>query len=371
MTGICAGKRGSVSLGDIIIPDKTFLADSGKEIIVNDEQRQLQDGNICSLSNELLGWVRHFNKWKEPINELRYRLPHLSEGQNDNRPEVKRHISPMATFMAVRRDDPFHRDDPFYSWRSVARKTESLEMEGFFFFKTANNHKGVNYLIAKGVADFADDQKDDIFHHFASTASAVYALLFIKEYVNDFDMPRSTNHPQLPFYYFEDDHLYFMQSNRSYGKIPFCLSSIDSATSSKISHLIKDWKIIHMESEKLYYSIRKLPQFLLRLKYKINDDESKRTQQNSAIETLKQFQKQLVEFDSKISTIDPSIQSLACINEIKSLKKCIMPLTKEINNANSIGIIEDSFAIADHICLLTFELLSIADKYIARDFGIQ
>ncbi len=47
--------------------------------------------------------------------------------------------------------------------------------------------------MVKGVCDYADTQKDDTYHDFASRASALYALSFIQDYVTNERLPRSLN----------------------------------------------------------------------------------------------------------------------------------------------------------------------------------
>ena len=62
-------------------------------------------------------------------------------------------------------------------------------MEGAIFYRTVADFSGIHALLVKGVCDYADSDKDDSYHHYASSVSATYVLFFIREYVYADRMP--------------------------------------------------------------------------------------------------------------------------------------------------------------------------------------
>src|SRR5205823_4954435 len=72
MTGICAGDKRYVALGDLIVAERTFAYDGGK--IVKDEHGQgvhLHDTITYQLHENILRFVGLFNQWKPRLASLR------------------------------------------------------------------------------------------------------------------------------------------------------------------------------------------------------------------------------------------------------------------------------------------------------------
>ena len=90
----------------------------------------------------------------------------------------RRYIAPMASGSAVRSDNPFG------EIRIPKRNTIAIDMEGATFYRVVSEFPGIQSLLVKGVSDYADSDKDDTYHKYAASVSAVYMLSFIKEYVN-------------------------------------------------------------------------------------------------------------------------------------------------------------------------------------------
>jgi hypothetical protein len=83
----------------------------------------------------------------------------------------------MASGSAVRKDDPFE------EIKRPVRSTYAIDMEGAAFYRTAADFKDVRALLVKGVADYADKNKDDSYHMYAAKASAAYIVSVIEEYI--------------------------------------------------------------------------------------------------------------------------------------------------------------------------------------------
>jgi nucleoside phosphorylase len=253
MTGFCAGDKRFVALGDLIVAERTFAYDSGK--IVKDEYGQevhLHDTITYQLHENILRFVGLFNQWKPrlaslprpvskqyqrdlllekllseptmsvkaiPLEELERYIPAwrvlIHELQQEPEPfllpslelrdkamierlyygptpfpfkdpsEARCHIRPLASGNAVRSDAPFK------EIQIPVRGAVAVDMEGAAFGRIMERFSAVEWLIVKGVSDYADHEKDDSYRSYAAAASAMYSLSFIEEYVTQERFPVS------------------------------------------------------------------------------------------------------------------------------------------------------------------------------------
>lgn len=184
MTGFCAGDKKAVKLGDLVIAERAFLYDSGKwKITEEGYSKKEADVYTFELSSALLSFVRGFDGWKALVSGVAW--PVSADPTLELSTPVD-HIETIASGSSVRGDSPF--DDV----RSQVRKAIALDMEGAAFYRTAEEFPGLNALLVKGIADYADSSKDDRYHDYASRVSAAYMLSFIKEYVTTERLPRQS-----------------------------------------------------------------------------------------------------------------------------------------------------------------------------------
>jgi nucleoside phosphorylase len=251
MTGICAGDRQKVKLGDIIVADRTFTYDNGK--FVRDEHRQvyLYDTDTRHADPTVLQFVRMFDAWKSSVVTLprpcsrrqqrEWLLCQLLKGTtlrvddispellNKNAPAWRKIVHDLQrkphcylTKDRMLRDkaiieelfyseeifpfqDPtqpecyiapmasgsaIRGDDPFDTIRIPVRGTAGIDMEGATFYRTMVDFPGIHSLLVKGVSDYADREKDDEYHNYAAEIAALYVFAFIKEYVTSDLMPK-------------------------------------------------------------------------------------------------------------------------------------------------------------------------------------
>ncbi len=245
MTGICAGNREQVALGDVIVAERAFDADAGK-IMLDKRQRkqQLYDTRTYEPDSDILHFVRMFDAWesaalglKRPISKRQQRdwllstLLHLATPRVDDIPiiELEQHApdwksivtelprgtpryltedralieKEMVRQLFYTKDFPYtdpqeprrfiapmasgsavRSDNPFEEIRKPVRGTLAYEMEGATFYRVVAEFTGIRALVVKGVCDYADPDKDDSYHQYAAAISASYMLSFIKEFVN-------------------------------------------------------------------------------------------------------------------------------------------------------------------------------------------
>jgi hypothetical protein len=65
----------------------------------------------------------------------------------------------------------------------LVRNTVALDIEATTFYRIVAEFPGVRALLVKGVSDYADQDKNDAYHDYASAVSAAYILSFVKEYL--------------------------------------------------------------------------------------------------------------------------------------------------------------------------------------------
>ena len=245
MTGICAGDKSSVALGDLIVAERTFTYDSGKFALDQHGQRvHLHDALTHQLDANILGFVSMFDAWKPLVAQL-HRPPSKRQQRewllntllDEQTPTVKQipqdilethapvwrriihelQSGPdpiLSSSMALRErseienrhygKDPFpyadptearcyikplasssavRSDDPFWDIQVPVRGAVAIELEGAAFSATVDSFPEEKWLIVKGVSDYADSDKDDSYRHYSCAASAIYALCFIRTYV--------------------------------------------------------------------------------------------------------------------------------------------------------------------------------------------
>ncbi len=173
MPGICAGDKQSVRLGDLIIADQAYLYDSGKNTLNAERERTFHsDATAYQTSQLVQSLIKTFESER------------FSAIKADQHTGTTYHIGAIASGNAVRADHPFE--------TSVfpIRKTLAIDMEGTALYRAIRDFPEIHALLAKGVSDFADSDKNDAYHKQASSVSARYMLAFIRKYVNTHYMPR-------------------------------------------------------------------------------------------------------------------------------------------------------------------------------------
>lgn len=173
LTGMCAGRRGEVSLGDVIVADRIYRFDHGK-LIAADEGRRVELHRDLATYHLDPAWKREVALlarepgWKAALLEARPSSPGAPE------PPLQVHVGAIAVGETIREDpEVFGRLE-----RHVGR-TLGLAMEA-----TSIEHvvarAGTKTVIAKAVSDFADAGKDESSRAFACRASAEFLLALFR-----------------------------------------------------------------------------------------------------------------------------------------------------------------------------------------------
>ncbi len=188
MTGICAGYKRKVRLGDLVIAEYAYHYEEGKVRINKDSQKeQIPEAKTHDTTPQAIQYAKGFEAWKEPVVEMKRLKLKREELKDSEQPRCL--VAPMASGMAVRSDNPFPRLIKFLN-----RKTVALDMEAAAFYRTLRGFPDIHALVVKGVCDYADMNKNDNYQEYAARASAIYLLRFIQHYVTNTTMPRRDDH---------------------------------------------------------------------------------------------------------------------------------------------------------------------------------
>ncbi len=182
MTGICAGDKKKVKLGDLVVAEYAYHYEEGKVEIDKDRQK-IHSPQLMThgTAKRILQYAHNFSTWEEPLAGMK---PLKMKREHKRAEHTKCLIAPMASGSAVRSDNPFP------ELRLYNRKTAALDMEAAAFYLTLHDFPDIYSLVVKGVCDYADMRKNDAYHRYAAHASAIYLLYFIREYVTEETMPR-------------------------------------------------------------------------------------------------------------------------------------------------------------------------------------
>jgi nucleoside phosphorylase/tetratricopeptide (TPR) repeat protein len=188
MTGICAGDRNKVKLGDLIVATSAYHPEEGKITVgTNDQPVHLPETREAGATTQVRQYVQSFATWREPVRELNRQKLNATD-------ELHCHIGAMASTLAVRSDNPFPK------WTSQHhRKTLGIDTETAAFYTALHDFPLIHGLVAKGVSDYGDNSKTDEYRDYAARSSAVYMLHFIQEYVTEETMPRREAEPPRVF----------------------------------------------------------------------------------------------------------------------------------------------------------------------------
>lgn len=174
MSGIAAGVKGEVNLGDIMVSRESWNYDSGKFIGGSFKP----DFSSISIREEL---VSNINKIVDLPNKL-FDIKNKYTGLKPEH-ELRMKIGPVASGASVVADSEILKRP-----QNLTRKLLGVEMEiyGMYFScKHTSTPRPENFLAVKSVCDFADADKNDRFQDYAAYTSARFLKIIIEEGVFD------------------------------------------------------------------------------------------------------------------------------------------------------------------------------------------
>ena len=169
MAGICAGVKGKVELGDILVADQSWDYGSGK---ITEEGFEIEPYYL-RLDSDLKANTVELQSDKVLLSEIR------NNWQVDNG-EPSIHIGPLASGAAVVSNDSIINE----LTKGQHRKLLGIEMEAYGVMYAAYNcaEPKPKAMIVKSVCDFGSKEKDDAMQQYAAYTSASFIYAYIKRH---------------------------------------------------------------------------------------------------------------------------------------------------------------------------------------------
>ena len=173
MVGICAGRKGETNLGDLVAANPTWDYGSGKHSVKDHKPVFKPAPDPLPLTSHVRGILERYEGEHEAI----LRLRNAFQGA---RPATipKVHIGPFASGAAV-----VARAAIMEEVQDQHRKLLAIDMEAFGLASAATElpRPQPDFLILKGVSDFADEEKGDSHREYAAFMSAQFLAFLCTE----------------------------------------------------------------------------------------------------------------------------------------------------------------------------------------------
>jgi len=173
MTGILAGIKDKVRIGDIIVADPCWDWGSGKLTIKDGEITFLSSPYQIQLDSKIQAIIRKISVERTYLDKIYCDWKETSRPSHD----LNVHVGPVATG-AVVLEDPNTVDLIL----KQNRDTIGIEMESYAVAASAkvSNNNPPKTIIMKSVCDFADPLKDNKWQKYAAYTSASFAYNIIR-----------------------------------------------------------------------------------------------------------------------------------------------------------------------------------------------
>lgn len=178
MTGITGGtKSEKMGFGDIIVASRSWDYRAGKDIREGDSAKHLNSLNDCMADGRLIDYCRNI---KEDISSLRNIKDSFRSGVKPDS-ELKMMIGPVVSGASVVTDSEIVNDVLYNQDRDVL----GIEMEiyGVYYAALWAKDPRPKFIALKSVSDFADSDKGDTYHPYASYTSAKAFEILAQQYL--------------------------------------------------------------------------------------------------------------------------------------------------------------------------------------------
>lgn len=173
MTGICAGVRNKVALGDVLFADPAWDFQSGKRVKDKENTQFSIRPHHLPASTRVRSHIEQLREDKDALNAIAANFPEHPSGVPRILP------GPVASGSAVLADGEVIREI-----KKQHQELIGVEMEIYGLFAAAQSasRPQPECFALKGVCDFADPDKHDGHQKFAAYASAQTLRLLIERY---------------------------------------------------------------------------------------------------------------------------------------------------------------------------------------------
>lgn len=175
MTGICAGIKGRVGIGDIVVADSCWDWGSGKKTLLKGKSVFLPAPDQLKLDSGMKNQFKQIARNRTYLDQIYSKWP-------GNKPDktLRLHVGPMATGAAVLQDVNI-----VESISSHNRETLAIDMEAYGLMTSVemSSNTPPRFLVVKSISDFADDEKNDNWQNYAAFTSSNLILEYIRNHL--------------------------------------------------------------------------------------------------------------------------------------------------------------------------------------------
>lgn len=166
MTGIAGGIRGQTNLGDVVAADVVWDYTSGKVVQKGKNQVFLPEPRTIDLSAIIKGQLSRLVGTKDFLSGIKEKFREVGDPPVH---DLRVIFGPMFTGTSVIANAKF-----VEGLNDMHRKIKGIDMEAYSVACAAKYAGGISptVIILKSVSDFADPDKNDDFHRYASFTSA-------------------------------------------------------------------------------------------------------------------------------------------------------------------------------------------------------
>ena len=180
MTGITGGtKPDKMNFGDVIVAVRSWDYRAGKDIRKEDEAKHLNTINAIDIDTSVLSYCRHLAEDTNTLKTIKDSFVPKGEQQKPNE-DLKLLLGPIVSGASVVTDPQIVQDVLDNQHREVL----GIEMEiyGMYYAASWAIKPRPKIIALKGVSDFADSDKGDKYHAYASYTSAKMFEALAKQY---------------------------------------------------------------------------------------------------------------------------------------------------------------------------------------------
>lgn len=180
MTGITGGtKPDKMNFGDVIVAVSSWDYRAGKDVREEDKAKHLNTINAIDIDTSVVGYCRSL---AEDTTTLRQIKESFVVSENNERPneELQLLLGPIVSGASVVTDSQIVKD----VLENQHREVLGIEMEiyGMYYAASWALKPRPRFVAMKSVSDFADSDKGDKYHAYASYTSAKIFEVLAKQY---------------------------------------------------------------------------------------------------------------------------------------------------------------------------------------------
>lgn len=177
MTGITGGtKPDKLNFGDVIVAERSWDYRAGKDIREKHKAKHLNTINAIEIDTSLINYCRCLAEDTETLNSIKESFG----GENKPEENLRLLLGPVVSGASVVTDPQIVKDVLDHQHREVL----GIEMEiyGMYYASSWALKPRPKVIAMKGVSDFADSDKGDKYHDYASYTSAKVFEVLAKNY---------------------------------------------------------------------------------------------------------------------------------------------------------------------------------------------